>query len=79
MALTVPFLIAGCQQAPSFNVVGSIFPDWILCSIVGLVVGPLVHATLVHFDLDKEIDLPVLIYPCIVISCALTTWLVFFS
>ena len=79
LALIALLAITGCQQAPSFNIIGSIFPDWIFCSIIGLVAGPVAHAIFVRLDLDKEIQPPILIYPCIVLSCTLTLWLILFS
>lgn len=79
LALIAPITMAGCQQAPSFNIAGSIFPDWIFCSIAGLLAGPLAHAAFARLDLDKEIRPQILVYPCIVLSCTITLWLIFFS
>jgi hypothetical protein len=78
-ALLLPIALAGCQQAPSFSIAGSFFPDWILCSVGGILVSLAAHALFVHLKLEKEIQPAVLIYPCIVISCAVTLWLIFFS
>jgi len=77
--LLLPIALAGCQRAPSFNVAGSFFPDWILCSVLGIVAASLAHALFVRLKLDREIQPAVLIYPCIALSCAVTLWLLFFS
>src|SRR5277367_2044573 len=29
-------LIAGCSRAPTFNILGSFFPSWILCGVIGI-------------------------------------------
>lgn len=71
--------VAGCQRAPSFNIAGSFFPDWILCSFIGIFVAALAHALFVRLKIEREIQPAVLIYPCIALSCAVTLWLVFFS
>ena len=72
-------MVAGCQRAPSFNIAGSFFPDWILCSFIGIVAAALAHALFVRVKIEREIQPGVLIYPCIALSCAVTVWLIFFS
>jgi len=79
LALYLPIALTGCQHVPSFNIAGSFFPDWILCSIGGLLAGPLAHALFVRLKLDREIQPPILVYPCIVLSCTITLWLLLFS
>lgn len=79
LAPLFPIALSGCQRAPSFNIVGSFFPDWILCSILGIVTAALAHWLFVRLTLEREIQPAVLIYPCIAVSCAVTLWLLFFS
>lgn len=79
LALLFPIALSGCQRAPSFSIVGSFFPDWILCSILGIVAAALAHGLFVRLKLEREIQPPVLIYPCVAVSCAVTLWLFFFS
>ena len=71
--------VMGCQHAPSFNIAGSFFPGWILCSFIGIVAAVLAHALFVRLKIEREIQPGVLIYPCIALSCAVTVWLIFFS
>ena len=71
--------VMGCQRAPSFNIAGSFFPDWILCSFIGILVAALAHALFVRMKIEREIQPGVLIYPCIALSCTVTLWLIFFS
>ena len=71
--------VMGCQRAPSFNIAGSFFPDWILCSFIGIFVAALAHVVFVRLRIEREIQPGVLIYPCIALSCAVTLWLIFFS
>ncbi len=79
VTLHLPIALAGCQRVPSFNIAGSFFPDWILCSIGGLLAGLLANALFVRLKLEREIQPPILIYPCIVLSCTITLWLLLFS
>jgi hypothetical protein len=78
-ALAVPFALTGCQRAPSFSIVGSFFPDWILCSVLGIVAASLAHGLFVRLKLERDIQPTVLIYPCIAVSCAVTLWLILFG
>jgi len=71
--------ITGCLRVPSFNIAGSFFPDWILCFVVGIFVAILAHGLFVHLKIEREIRPPVLIYPCIALSSAVTLWLLLFS
>lgn len=79
LAFLLPVALAGCKRAPSFSIAGSFFPDWILCSVVGIIASSLAHALFVRLKLEKEIQPTVLIYPCIAVSCAVTLWLLLFS
>lgn len=78
-ALLSVLTATGCQRAPSFNIAGSFFPDWILCSFIGILVAALAHGVFVRLKIEREIQPPVLIYPCIALSCAVTLWLLLFS
>jgi len=71
--------VMGCGRAPSFNIAGSFFPDWILCSFMGILAAVLAHGLFVRLKIEREIQPPVLIYPCIALSCAVTLWLLLFS
>jgi hypothetical protein len=70
---------AGCGRAPSFNILGSFFPAWLICMVVGIALAATAHWVLTHYKLGKEILWPVLVYPCLAAFFAFTLWLVFFS
>jgi hypothetical protein len=68
--------IIGCSQAPAVDVMGSLFPAWLLCIALGAV-----FATVTHWILTRRvINLPVpfLRYPCLGAVYAFTIWLTFF-
>jgi YtcA-like protein len=71
--------MAGCGRAPSFNIMGSFFPAWLLCIITGVVLTAIGHWILVRNKLEKQVRWPLLVYPCFAALVALTLWLVFFS
>jgi hypothetical protein len=72
-------LLSGCGRAPSFNILGSFFPAWLICMVVGIVLAAIVHWLLTVYKLDKEIAWTILVYPCLAAFFAFTLWLVFFS
>lgn len=71
--------LVGCGRAPSFNILGSYFPAWLICMVVGIVLSAIVHWLLARFRLDQEISWTIIVYPCLAAFFAFTLWLVFFS
>ena len=71
--------IAGCARTPSFNILGSFFPAWLICIIVGIVLAAIAKWLLARYKLDKEIAWTIVVYPCLAAFFAFTLWLVFFS
>jgi hypothetical protein len=71
--------LAGCGRAPSFNILGSYFPAWLICMVIGIVLAAIANLVLKHFKLDKEIPWVIVVYPCMAAFFAFTLWLLFFS
>jgi len=72
-------LLAGCGRAPSFNILGSFFPAWLICMVVGILLAAIVNWVLAALKLEKLISWGILVYPCLAAFFAFTLWLVFFS
>ena len=71
--------IAGCRRAPTFNILGSFFPSWLICLFVGICLSVIANRIFVRFALDKEILWPIVVYPCLALLFACILWLIFFS
>jgi YtcA family len=71
--------MAGCRRAPTFNILGSFFPSWLICLFAGIVLAAVVNRIFVRVALDKEILWPVVVYPCLALLFACALWLVLFS
>ncbi len=71
--------LAGCGHAPSFNILGSFFPAWLICMIVGIALAAIVNWTLTTLRQEKLISWGIVVYPCLAASFAFTLWLLFFS
>jgi uncharacterized membrane protein len=79
VAIISMIAIAGCGRAPSFNILGSFFPAWLICMVVGIVLAAIVNWILTRYKLNKAIPWTILVYPCLAAFFAFTLWLVFFS
>jgi YtcA family len=71
--------MAGCGRAPSFSILGSFFPAWLLCMVAGIVLAAIAQWVLVRCKLERQVTWPILVYPCFAAFIAFTLWLAFFS
>jgi Na+/glutamate symporter len=78
-AMLVAAQLGGCRLAPTFNILGSFFPSWLMCLFAGIIVAVIASRLFARFALDKEILWPVVVYPCIALLFACTIWLIFFN
>ena len=70
---------AGCGRAPTFNILGSFFPSWLICLVAGVILAAIASRIFARFGLEKEILWPVVVYPCLALLFACTLWLMLFS
>jgi len=79
-AYAVPVLLAtGCSRAPSFSILGSFFPAWILCSLLGILLTVVVRVLFVRVNFEQELSPLILVYPCLAALFTFLIWLLFFS
>jgi hypothetical protein len=72
-------LTAGCSRAPSFNILGSYFPAWIVCGVLGIALTVVVRAIFLRTKFEQELSPLILIYPCLALFFTFSIWLLFFS
>ena len=74
-------LLAGCHSthSPTVDVLGSYFPAWIICIVIGLVLTIIARQFLIRFKLDPHLRPAPLIYLCLAICFTLVLWLIFFK
>jgi YtcA family len=79
-AFLAPTLLAGCSRAPTFNILGSFFPAWILCGVIGIVLASITRLIFVRIKLEDQLLWPlILVYPCLTAFFTFSLWLLFFS
>jgi hypothetical protein len=64
--------MAGCGRAPSFDILGSFFPAWLVCLSVAILLTVISRALLNRY---VEIVWPVLIYPSLTAFFTFALWL----
>jgi YtcA family len=73
----VLLLLTGCTRAPSFNVLGSFFPAWLVCLIVAILLTVFTGWLLVR--LHVPVAVPALTYPSLTAALTFALWLIFFG
>ena len=71
--------IAGCRRAPTFNILGSFFPSWLICLFACIGLSVIANRIFARFALEEEILWPIVVYPCLALLFASIFWLIFFS
>jgi YtcA family len=67
--------VAGCERAPSFDILGSYFPGWLVCLTVALLITVLVRFLLLRLKI--EVAAPIVVYPSLLASLTFALWLLF--
>jgi hypothetical protein len=72
----VVVLSTSCNRAPSFDLLGSFFPAWLICLASGLLLTVPAHWLLSRARV--ELMLPILTYPSLTLLFTFALWLTFF-
>jgi YtcA family len=73
--LLAPLLFTACARAPSFDILGSFFPAWLVCVAVAIVLTILARELLRRY---VEIVYPVFVYPSLTACFTFALWLLLF-
>jgi len=65
-------------MGPQINIIGSFFPSWMLCVLIGIVAALLGRRLLIRAGLDPYVGPPPLIYSSLALLVTLVLWLAFF-
>lgn len=69
----------GCSRAPSFNLLGSYFPSWMLCGVIGILLTVAARQLFLKIDFEQHLSPLIFVYPCLTAFFMFTLWLLFFS
>jgi hypothetical protein len=71
--------VSGCSYSPSFNLLGSYFPAWIICFAIATALTTAIHTVFTKTKMVTELwPLPV-VYPCLISFLSCTLWIIFFN
>ena len=76
---TLVFALSGCARSPSFNVLGSYFPGWIVCMVASILVTALVRFVLNRLQWEQKVPALPLFYFSIALLMACLIWLIAFE
>jgi len=80
--VSTALLLVGCGEtphAPTVDIIGSYFPSWIVCIVVGLVLALVLRLLLIGLKIDAYVRLKLIVYMCAAVCFALVVWLMFFQ
>jgi hypothetical protein len=70
--------MTGCARAPAFNVLGSYFPAWLFCLLLGILLTIAARVAFRKYSLSEVLNPPLLMYPCLTAFFTFAIWLIFF-
>ena len=72
-------LIAGCDGAPSRNILGSYFPSWMVCALVGIVLALVARSVLKATGLLQELPAPLAVLLAFGCAVNFAVWLIWLA
>jgi hypothetical protein len=72
-------LLAGCDGAPSRNILGSYFPSWMVCALVGIALALVARAIFKALGMLEELPVPFVVMLAIACAGTFTMWLIWLS
>lgn len=81
LAASALSMLSGCvaHQAPAFTVLGSFFPAWIACALLGIVVAVMVRVVFIRTGIDDVLPARLLVYTCLALVVAFLSSLLIFA
>ena len=65
-------------MGPQINIIGSFFPSWMLCALIGILVALVTRGLFVRARIDSYVGPRALVYPSLAVLVTLVLWLAFF-
>jgi YtcA-like protein len=72
-------LLNGCDGAPSRNILGSYFPSWMVCALVGIALALAARAIFKALGMLEELPVPFVVMLAIACAGTFAMWLIWLS
>ena len=77
VAIALP--VAGCSSAPTMDLLGSYFPGWMVCAVLGIFAAVIIRQILTVAGINDYVIAPLLTYAGLAVSATLLAWLLWFG
>ena len=77
VAIALP--VGVCSYAPTMDLLGSYFPAWMLCAVIGIVAAVVIRQILALAGINDYVVAPLLTYAGLAVSATLLAWLLWFG
>ena len=67
------------HHSPTVDILGSYFPAWMICIVIGLAATLIMHWIIQFCRLTPYFGPAPLIYPCLMIVFTFATWILFYQ
>ena len=78
-AMPLLTLLSGCDGAPSRNILGSYFPSWMVCALVGLALALAARTIFKASGILAELPVPFVVMLAIGCAGTFAMWLIWLS
>src|SRR5450432_108337 len=72
-------LVGGCDGSPSRNILGSYFPSWMVCALLGLALALAARAIFKALGVLEELPVPLVVMLAIGCAGTFAMWLIWLS
>ena len=76
-AIALP--VAGCSYSPTLDLLGSYFPGWMLCAVLGIFAAVIIRLVLAATGINDYVVAPLLTYAGLAVAATLLAWLFWFG
>lgn len=73
-------ILAGCTpaEAPSFSLLGSYFPSWLVCIFIGVIVAVIARIFFIRIGIDEVLPCRLFVYICLALAVGFMVSLILF-
>jgi hypothetical protein len=76
LVLMAALCLGSCARVPTFDIMGSLFPAWLVCLAAAILLTVGIRWLLMRLRIP--LIFPVVIYPCLTTLLTFVLWLAFF-
>jgi hypothetical protein len=72
-------LASGCNHVPSQDILGSFFPAWMLCALVGILLTVVVRQIVIRTGVDAFVHMRLILYLGLAMSLTFFMWVAWYG